>query len=105
MGVPQGLPTSFSRVLQQSAEARVRSIQEKISLASTFCTTVELEIRFGDINRAKDLLYKLNSTVNSLTAHVSDPAHVSDKTIKQKFWEQLAQLRQCVSSLLSQIEV
>ncbi len=104
MGVSQSLPTSFGRILQQSAETRMRAIQEKIALASTFWTTVELEIQFGNVNRAKAQLHKLNTAVNSLTAHINDPAHVSDKTIKQKFREQLAQLRQRVSFLVSQVE-
>ena len=104
MGVPQGLPTQFSRVLQQSAETRMRAIQEKISLASTFCTSVDLEIRYGNFDRAKERLCKLHSALNNLTVHINDPAHVADKTIKQKFGEQLAQLRQRVSLLNSQLE-
>jgi hypothetical protein len=102
--VQQSEPTQFSRLLQQSAETRMRAIQEKIAITFTFCATVELEIRFGDTNRAKHLVYKLHSTVNGLTAHINDPAHVSNKTIKQKFRRQLAQLRERVSHLHSHVE-
>jgi hypothetical protein len=104
VGVPQSQPSQFSRVLQQSAEMRMRAIQEKISITFTFCTTIELEIRFGSLNRAKDLLDKLDFALNDLTAHINNPSHVSDKTAKEKFWGQLAQLRQRVSFLNSQVE-
>lgn len=104
VGVPQNLPTHFSRVLKQSAETRMRAIQEKIALASTFCTTVELEIRYGNRYRATDLLDKLHLALNSVTAHINDPAHVSDKDLQQKFRQQLADLRQRVSFLRSQVE-
>lgn len=82
----------------------MRAIQEKISLTSTFCTSLELEIRFGNLSRAKDLLHKLHSAVIGLTAHINDPAHVPDKTTKQKFREQLAQLSQRVTLLHSQVD-
>lgn len=104
MGVPQTQRAQVSRVLQLSEETRMRAIQGKISLVSTFCTTVELDVQFGEMWRAKDLLNKLGLAINSLTAHINDPAHVSDKTIKQEFRRQLAQVRQRVTALYSQVE-
>ena len=104
MGVPKTQRTELSQVLQQSKEIRMRAIQGKISLTCTFCTSVELDVQFDDVWRAKDLLKKLASVVNSLTAHINDPAHVPDKAIRQEFRRQLAELRQRVMRLHSQIE-
>ena len=81
----------------------MRSIQEKISVAFTFCSTVEIEIKYGHSDRAKELLNKLRSTVESLTDHVNHPGHVSGKQRKE-FQEQLLQLRKRLTTLESQIE-
>lgn len=104
MGIPQTERKQISRVLQQSAETRMRAIQEKISFTSTLCNTVELQIQFGNFNRAQDLLFKLDSVLNGLTSHINNPAHVSDQTLRQGFLGQLAQLRQRVSLMRSDIE-
>ena len=104
MGIPLTELRQITRVLQQSAETRMRAIREKISLTSTLCNTVELEIKFGNFNRAQDLLFKLDSVLNGLTSHIDDPVHVSDQTLREGFLGQLAQLRQRVSLMRSDIE-
>ena len=103
MGVPQTQQAELTRVLQQSAETRMRAIEEKISIAFTFCTSVELEIQLGKLNRANYLMDKLDSAIDRLTAHINHPAHVSDKRVKQKFQDKLAVLRQRVSRLHSEV--
>jgi len=81
----------------------MRSIQEKISIAFTFCATVETQIRYGHFDRAKELVNKLRSTAEALTDHINNPAHVSGKQRKQ-FQEQLVQLRKRIAMIESQIE-
>jgi len=82
----------------------MRSIQEKITLAFTFCSTVEIEIIHGHPDKAKALRHKLRSTVEVLTDHVNNPAHVSGKQSKE-FREQLVQLRKRLMRLESRLEV
>jgi len=81
----------------------MRAIQEKLSLAFTFCSTVEIEIRYGHLDRAKGLLNKLCSTVETLTDHINNPAHDSGKQ-RNEFQKQLVQLRKRLLLLESQIE-
>jgi predicted nucleic acid-binding Zn-ribbon protein len=103
VGESESRETRWSQILQRSVETRMRSIQEKISIAFTFCSTVETEIQYGHFDRAKELLNKLRSTVESLTSHINNPAHVSGKQAKE-FREQLVQLRKQLLRLESQIE-
>ena len=93
----------FREFLQHSAEIRMRAIQERISTAETLCTTVEIQIRFAQSDRARGYLGKLRSTIDKLFAHIADPAHVSDELLKQDFRKQLARIEQRLSSLESQI--
>jgi len=95
--------TRHSRILQSSVEIRMRSIQEKITLAFTFCSTVEIETTHGHSDRAKALLHKLRSTIEALTAHINNPAHVSGKQAKQ-FREQIVQLNKRLIKLESRVE-
>lgn len=99
MGGPQSERTQNGRFLQQSVETRLRVVQEEISLAFTLCNTVELEIRYGHLDRAKYLLHKLHVAVDEITAHVNDPAHVPDKRVRQEFNKQMIQLRLRLSTL------
>jgi len=94
--------TEWNRVLQRSVEARMRAIQEKISLACTFCSTVEIAIQYGHFDRAKELQHKLRSTVEALTDHLNNPQHVSAQQ-SMEFREQLVQLRKRLAMLESQI--
>jgi hypothetical protein len=71
--------TRYGGVLQNSVETRMRAIQEKLSLAFTFCSTMEIEITHGHSDRAKELPHKLSSTMEALTDHINNPAHVSGK--------------------------
>jgi len=103
VGESESQETRWSQVLQRSVEMRMRSIQEKISIAFTFCSTVETEIKYGHFDRAKELANKLRSTEEALIAHINNPAHVSGKQSKQ-FREQLVQLRKRLLMLESQIE-
>jgi len=80
----------------------MRSIKEKISIAFTFSSTVETEIKYGHSDRAKELLNKLRSTVEALTDHINHPGHVSGKRRKE-FQQQLLQLRKRLLLLESQI--
>ena len=80
----------------------MRSIQEKISIAFTFCSTVEIEIRYGQVDRATDLLSKLRATVEALTDHINNPEHVSGKQ-RNEFQKQLLQLRKRILMLESQL--
>jgi len=89
--------------LEQSAETRMRAIQERISTTETLFRTLEIEIRFGELDRARDHLNKLRSIIKGLIAHIGKPAHVSDKQLKQQFRKQLAQIEQGLSSLDFQI--
>ena len=89
--------------LEQSAETRMRAIQERISTTETLLKTLEIEIRFGRLDRARDHLNKLRSIIKGLIAHIGKPAHVSDKQLKQQFRKQLAQIEQGLSSLDFQI--
>lgn len=91
------------RLLELSTATRMRSIQEKISIAATFCNTIEVEIRYRDLDRARELLGKLHSTIDDLTDHVSNPAHVSGQRANV-FHDQLGQLRRRLSQLDSLIE-
>jgi len=93
----------YRLILQQSVEARMRAMQEKIALAFTFCSTVEIEVRYGDTDRAMGLLHKLRSTVEGLTDHINNPGHVSGKQSKE-FQEELVQLRNRLVMLESQNE-
>jgi hypothetical protein len=93
----------WSQVLQRSVETRTRSVQEKLSIAFTFCATVEIEIKYGDANRAKERLQKLRLVVQRLTAHINDPRHVFGQQSKE-FRDQLVQLRKRLGGLESQIE-
>lgn len=95
--------TRYQRVLQSSVETRMRAIQEKLSLAFTFCSTVEIEIKYGHSDRARALLHNLRSKVDALTDHINNPAHVSGKQSRE-FREQLVQLRKRVLLLESHIE-
>lgn len=102
--VSQTQPEELTQLLQQSAETRMRAIEEKISISATFCTSVELEIRLGNVHRAKDSLHKLHSAIDRLAAHINNPAHISDQRIKQKFREQLTLLMERVSFLQSEVK-
>jgi len=93
----------YGRVLQSSVETRMRSIHAKISLAFTFCSTVQSEIQFGHIDRAKVMLRKLHSTVEALTVHINNPAHVSGKQ-SNEFRKKLVELRKQVLTFEFQIE-
>lgn len=95
--------SQLRRVLEVSTQARMRAIQEKISIAATFCNTIEVEIRYRDLDRARDLLDKLHSTIHDLTVHVSNPEHVSGERATA-FQNQLARLRQRLSELDSLID-
>jgi hypothetical protein len=70
----------------------MQAIQVKLDLASTYCSTVEIEIKYGHFDRAKVLLPTLRSTVEALTAHIYNPAHVPSKRSRE-FRAQLVQLR------------
>ena len=102
VGESESLETRWSRVLQDSVETRLRSIQEKISIAFTFCSTVEIEVRYGHVDRARELLNRLGSTVEALTDRINNPAHVSGQQAKE-FREQLVQLRKRLLRLESQL--
>lgn len=94
--------SQVTRVLQSSLETRMRSIREKLSLTFTVCSTVEIEIRYGSSDRAKALLHSLLSTMEALTNHINNPAHVSGKHSRE-FREQLVQLRKRLFLLESRI--
>jgi hypothetical protein len=94
--------TQYSRVLQSSVEVRMRSIQEKISIAFTFCATVEIEMKYGRSDRAKELFDKLHSTIEKLTVHINNPRHVTGKQLKE-FQQNLVQLRRRMLLLESQM--
>jgi len=93
----------YSRVLQRSVETRMRAIQEKLSIAFTFCSTVEIEVRHGELDRAKQLLHKLRTTVETLTVHINNPEHVTGEQARE-FKKQLVQLRKKVLKLDSETE-
>jgi predicted nucleic acid-binding Zn-ribbon protein len=99
----QNQEAELRRVLHVSREARLRSMQEKISIAATFCNTIEVEIRYRDLDRARELLRKVRSTLEDLTAHVSNPEHVSGERATE-FQGQLARLRHRLSELDSLID-
>ena len=103
VGEAESRETRWSRALQRSVETRLRSIQEKLSVAFTFCSTVEIEIKYGHSQRAKELLDKLRSTIESLTNHINNPAHLSGEQAKE-FRDQLVQLRKRLLMLESQME-
>jgi len=61
----------------------MRPIQEKLSLAFTFCSTVEIEIKYGHSDRAMELLQNLRSTLDASTNHINNPAHISGKQSRE----------------------
>jgi hypothetical protein len=89
--------------LRNSAEMRMRAIQQRISTTEVFFTTVETEIRFGELDRARDHLNKLRSLVEKLIAHIDNPAHVTDKLLKEQFRKQLLQIKLRLSTLHSKV--
>ena len=93
----------YGRVLQSSVETRMRSIQEKISLAFTFCSTVQCEIQYGDLDRASEMLRKLYSTVEVLTGHINNRAHVPVQQ-SDEFRKSIGELRKQLLTLEFQIE-
>ena len=103
MGELDNQKAQYSRVLQSSMETRMRAIQEKLSLAFTFCSTVEIEIKYGHSDRARELVNRLRSTVGNLTDHINDPRHVSGKQSRE-FREQLVQLKKRLIVIESLIE-
>ena len=103
MGESTSQQMQWSEVLQRSAETRMRSIREKLSIGFTFCSTVEIEIKYGHADRAKELLHKLRSTVEALTDHINNPRHVFGQQSKE-IREQLVQLKKRLVVLESQIE-
>ena len=103
MGEMKNWEPQFRNLLQDSAETRMRAIQQKISLCFTFCNTVDLHIRCDDLVRAQDLLDKLHSTVDALTAHIDNPKHVSNHAAKGEFQKHLAKLNQRLWHLDSKI--
>lgn len=78
----------------------MRAIQEKISIAATFCTIIEVTIRCGHPERAQEMLSKLRSTIEGLTVHVDSTAQVCGKRARQ-FQQQLAQLTNRLAALES----
>ncbi len=98
------LESQIRRALEASVEARMRSIREKISITSTFCSTIEVQIRFGHLDRAGELMSKLHCILHSLEVHVSDPAHVSGQQAMQ-FRKQLAQVKRRLAGLEAEIHL
>jgi len=103
MGEQSDLEGHFRQILQSSRNERMRSIEQKIALAFTFCSTVEIETQFGHFDRANELFQKLRSAVDALENHINNPAHVSRDRSTQ-FRERLLQLRQRLSQLELRIE-
>jgi hypothetical protein len=89
--------------LQRSADTRMRAIQERISTTEALFTTIEIEVRFGELDRAREHRDKPRSIVEKLIAHINNPAHVSDKLLKQEFPKQLTQIAKRLSSVDTQI--
>jgi hypothetical protein len=103
MGESESSQPRYRRILQQSVQTRMRAIQEKISLASTFCNTAEIAVRFNSRDRANYLLDKFRSTVEALEAHINNPGHVCGEEYEE-FQKQLGQLRKRLLMLESRIE-
>lgn len=92
----------IKRVVEQSVETRVRSIREKLSIALTFCATVEIEIKYGDINRARYLLQKTQSAIDALAVHIDHSKQISPEYCRV-FQQDVARVAERVTLLDWQI--
>jgi hypothetical protein len=86
------------RLLAQSVEERMKSIHAKLTLALTFCKTVETELRFGHDEKARELLIKLQKTAVELSAHIQSAHHVSHENSKE-FSAKLQLLQERVAAI------
>jgi len=68
-------PDQVNRIVEESMRLRLKAIREKISLAFTFCATVETAVRYGQLSEAKQLLGTLCSRVCDLEAHINGSQH------------------------------
>jgi len=80
----------------------VRSIKEKLSIALTFCTTVEIEIKYGDINRARYLLHKTQSAIDALAHHIDHSKQISPE-YRRSFQQGMARVSERAALLGWQI--
>ena len=96
------LSERFDRDLEDSVQLRMRAIQNKISLAFTFCATVETKVRCGRRDEAERLLGKLCTTIDHLHLHINPYINLPD-TFLAECREQLARLEQRVSLINSEM--
>jgi len=99
--LPDPRTNPIARVLEQSVQVRLRSIEEKLSLASTFCVTAEIEIKYGNINRARYLLQKTQSFNDALAAHINHSQIPS--RYRTVFRQGVARIAERVELLVSQL--
>lgn len=102
MLLPDPGTNPIKRVLERSVETRVRSIKEKLSIALTFCATVEIEIKYGDINRARYLLQRTQSAIDALADHIDHSKQISPE-YRRSFQQGVARVAERVTLLDSQI--
>jgi len=88
--------------LEESVQLRMKAIGNKISLAFTFCETVETEARCGRRDEAEQLLGKLCTTIDHLDLHINPYINLPD-TFLAECREQLARLEERVSLIDSEM--
>jgi hypothetical protein len=100
-GSNQGTDT-FQRVLRQSIETRINAVRHKLSLAHSFCTTLEMQVQCGRIEQAKQQLRKLRAVIEGLAAHIRGSPHIRPE-LMDDFEKQIVLLRRRLALLDSMV--
>lgn len=73
---------AIRRVLEESASARISAIRHKLALAVTFCTTVEMQIQCGHMQRARTQLRKMHSITDGSARHIRGSPHIAPEILQ-----------------------
>jgi hypothetical protein len=89
---------TIQRVLKESVATRTAAIRHKLSLALTFCTTLEVQIQCGYVDHSRVQLRKMRSVIDGLEGHIRGSPHIAPE-ILQDFERHIAFLRQRLAAL------
>ena len=80
------------RLRTEAAQTRLRAIQSQLSLASTFCSLAETELRYGQIDEVRLLMGKLQHVIETIDRHLGERNHVPPDNVPE-CRDRLAQVR------------
>lgn len=95
--------TTIQRVLTESVATRITAIRRKLSLALTFCTTLEMLVQSGDVESVRPQLRKMHSVIDGLAGHIRGSPHIAPEILRD-FERHIAVVRHRLASLDAEVE-